>query len=223
MKKSPETQKALADIAALKDVIIYSKTPSQLGIESINFYLLLHLVLISFVSLLCLSDVSAFLTGQVMSCAKIIDLRKDGVEFIGYTLLLLLAVGYGLTFALSLMWNKPFGDYMARYATYFKNFSALSDIFTKYCLLSLIILAGKPEWVAPVLALFVGDFVYQGKFFILKPAVSMILGLFSFVVAVVMFIQGYQVILVSLLLFGIICLLSLINILHFRYRLIVSK
>jgi len=57
--------------------------------------------------------------------------------------------------------------YIVRNFIYIKNLSLISDLLMKFIALSLAILAGKPEWIAPLLAAFTGDYLLQNRFFTL--------------------------------------------------------
>jgi hypothetical protein len=60
----------------------------------------------------------------------------------------------------------------------------------KFIALSLVLLAGKPEWIALLLTAFTGDYLLQNRFFTLPTKVSAALGIACIGVALTLFFTG---------------------------------
>lgn len=88
---------------------------------------------------------------------------------------------YGLVWREARRQSESFEQYVARYFGYLRNLSFLSDLFIKFTGVSLVILAGRPDWVAPLLCIFTGDYLVQGRFFVLPIKVALGLGLFCII------------------------------------------
>lgn len=72
--------------------------------------------------------------------------------------------------------GETFEAWVARNFRYLSSLSFLSDLFVKFSSLALMILARRPDWVAPLLAIFTGDYLIQGRFFLLPVRMSLLLG-----------------------------------------------
>jgi hypothetical protein len=92
-------------------------------------------------------------------------------------IILLLAILYLSVFAAARKSGKDFNTYAAKNFSYLKNMSFVSDLLVKYVVITLLILAGQPEWVSPICTLFVGDYLVQGRFFTLPLRLSLTSGI----------------------------------------------
>ena len=136
--------------------------------------------------------------------------RIAGIVIIA-SLLLILAISLHLS-----VWRaaqrseESFENYVARNFLYLRSTSFVSDLFTKFCVVALVILARHPDWVSPLLVLFTGDYLLQGRFFILPTSLAMLLGLFYMAAAPVLlfFVEGYMGIAYAAFLLP--CILSLL-------------
>lgn len=73
--------------------------------------------------------------------------------------------------------GESFEAYLARSFSFLSFFALLSDLFTKFAAVSLLILAGRPDWVAPMFLVFLGDYLIQGRYFVLPLRVASLLGM----------------------------------------------
>jgi hypothetical protein len=213
-----ETQKALSDLEALKQAVLSRSNKSPLGVGSVSMHKALHVVALIFVAGLITLDLPNhyLLTSDVMASAGNSWIQISGIITVGLTLLLLLTIGYGMVAYKAWQQKQELDEYITRYFTYFKNLSLFSDVVIKFIAFSAIILAGKPEWVAPALLLFTGDWVLQGRFFIIKQKLSLLLGAVCFIGAITMFCYGHALILVPLIIFLMIGGISLMEVLRFE-------
>src|SRR4030067_1199311 len=70
--------------------------------------------------------------------------------------------------------DQSFNDYVARNFQYRKVLSLASDLLVKFIPLSLLVLAGHSQWVAPLLSLYIADYLVQGLFFSLPTRASLV-------------------------------------------------
>jgi hypothetical protein len=68
-----------------------------------------------------------------------------------------------------------------------------SDLFIKFSAVSLVILAQRPDWVAPILIACTGDWLIQGRGFMLPVKISIPLGFCFLVLSVftLIYLEGY--------------------------------
>ena len=79
--------------------------------------------------------------------------------------------------------EQGFADYVARNFHYLRNLSFVSDLLVKFVPLSLLVLAGQPQLVAPLLALYIAGSLVQVRFFSIPTRMSLVFAAISFVVA----------------------------------------
>ncbi len=213
------TQKALSDIEVLKKNLATRETPA-LGIESLDTHLMLNVGTLAICLLLAVFEtMSGMATSDLMASTTNPDLQIEGTLNILVILSLMVLMGYAVVFYGAARQKKTVDVFTSRYFKYFRNASALSDIFVKFCCFAFVVLAGKPEWIAPLLLLFTGDVILQGRYFILSTLTSVAFALACFITAFAMFIEGYVSVGIPLWGFALINAVSLCNILRYRKNL----
>lgn len=105
--------------------------------------------------------------------------------------------------------EQSFNDYVARNFQYLRNLSLVSDLLVKFIPLSLLVLAGHSEWVAPLLSLYIADYLVQGRFFSLPTRTSLVFGVASVIAAVVQYLTHSVQLLWPLVHFSVITAISL--------------
>ncbi len=220
MNEAHQTQKALSDLEALKHAVLLRKNQSPLGVDSVELHHKLHIIALTFVVCLVILDFPEkyLLTTDVLASAGDAALQMSGIVSAGVVLLMFLAGGYGLVAFQARKQRQKYDEYTERYFTHFRNLSLFSDLFVKYAAFCAIILAGKPEWLAPALLLFTGDWVMQGRFFVLGARLSTLLGLACFAGALVMFLTGAGLMMIPLIVFLGINMFSLVGIVGFKKK-----
>lgn len=135
------------------------------------------------------------------------------VAFVGATLLMCL---YFIVWRASRHSEQNLQDYLVRNFQYLRNLSLVSDLLTKLIPLSLLVLAGHPEWVAPLLCLYVADYLVQGRFFSMSTRVSLLLGVAALAVAVSQYLLHSSNLLWPLILFACATTVSLLFLVRAR-------
>lgn len=105
--------------------------------------------------------------------------------------------------------EQSFNDYVARNFQYLRNLSLVSDLLVKFVPLSLLVLAGHSEWVAPLLSLYIADYLVQGRFFSLPTRASLVFGVASVIAAVAQYLTHSAQLLWPLLHFSVVTAMSL--------------
>jgi hypothetical protein len=137
------------------------------------------------------------------------------VAFVGVTLLMCL---YFMVWRASRHSEQSFQDYLVRNFHYLRNLSLVSDLLTKFIPLSLLVLAGRPEWIAPLLCLYVADYLVQGRFFSLSARVSLLLGVVALAIAVSQYLLHSPSLLWPLMLFACATAASLVFLVRARFE-----
>lgn len=187
-------QRALQDIETIRRAIDgIHQQESQLtqvkapGVQMIVLGAAGGLSTLLFLLELLLSD---FNTLWLMSQYYIRDIQKVSIFEIGFFLIIILLGFYFIIWRASAHQGEKVDDYIARNFRYLKNFSLIWDLFLKFSILSLIILAAQPHWIAPLLFLFTADYCFQGRFFILPLRLSYALGLLCVLGAALQFLYA---------------------------------
>ncbi|MGB9153913.1 MAG: hypothetical protein WCD70_12610 [Alphaproteobacteria bacterium] len=217
------TQQALSDIQVLKQAILRSKNKVALTVDSVDTHLVLNLAAFAIAASVGAGTIIwPEINDDILSLATSPEVRIPALTIVGSGLLALLSVAYGYIYLRARKEQIAFADFSDKYFSYFKNLSALSDIFVKFCATSLLVLAGKPEWIAPLFVLFIGDLVFQGRLLILSPVTSIAFGVTSFAAAAVIFSLGTSSLLAPACVAMLVCGWSLANICKFRSKLSVQ-
>ena len=218
------TQQALSDLQALKQAVLQSRNKLALTIDSVDTHLVLNLAAFTVAASVGLGVmIWPEITDDVRMLATTPEVRVPALSLVGGGMLALLSVAYGYIFMRARKEKIAFADFSDKYFTYFKNMSALSDLVVKFCATALVVLAGKPEWIAPLFVVFIGDLVFQGRLLILSPATSIGLGIASFVAAGAAFACGITTLLAPACVAVVVSGWSLANIIAFRRRVLAAQ
>jgi len=220
MSDFQNTQQALSDLQILKQAITQSRNKLPLTLDSVDTHLMLNIAAFTVaasvgVGVLVWPEINDDL--RMLGTAS--DARLPALGIVGGGLLALLTVAYGYIAVRARKEKIAFADFSDKYFAYFKNLSALSDIAVKFFATALVILAGKPEWIAPLFIMFIGDLVFQGRLLVLSPKASIGLGITSFAVAITTFMLGISTLLAPACVAAGVAAVSLINITIFRNKL----
>ena len=208
-----DIQKALADIALIRRALNQAdqdQMDSRLVGVTLDANLLLQAVAFMSALALCLLEIASgnAVTQTLMTGGQIDEFRRFGIGMMGFILLGLLTTLYFILWRAALHNGEDMGSYITRNFKYVKNLSLISDLLMKFITLALLLLAGKAEWVAPVLMAFTGDYLLQGRFFTLPTKASVVLGIGCLALAVAQFLSGNSALLLPLGVFAFIAGLS---------------
>jgi hypothetical protein len=120
---------------------------------------------------------SAQVTSEILYSAKNTAFRDGGLISLAAFLLSLVAILYLILWDGARKSNEQLGDYVSRNFLALSFLSLLSDLFVKFVAFSLLVMAARPEWVAPLLLVFIADYLIQGRLFTLPFVLNIVAAL----------------------------------------------
>ncbi|MEN8132363.1 MAG: hypothetical protein ABFS45_19730 [Pseudomonadota bacterium] len=201
-----DIQKAITDIAIIRQVLNNAEQDqidSKLVGITLDANLLLQSIAFVCALALCIMEIvtGGTMTVTLMSGGQFDEMRKFGIVFMGAILVGLLIPLYFVIWRAARHNGEDISSYVSRNFKYLKNLSFISDLLMKFFGIALILLADKPEWVAPLLAAFTGDYLLQNRFFTLSTKVSAVLGMVCIAVAIYLFVTSLYALIVPLAIF----------------------
>ena len=226
MNNTESIQKALDDISVIRQALKErnaNNVDHQLNGVTLNANVIIQGGAFIFALLLLAYEL---ISGSTMSAIMMIEgnvaeLRSFAIGFVGFTLIGLLIPLYFILWRAAKHNGEDMNTYIVRNFIYIKNLGLISDLLMKFIALSLVLLAGKPEWVAPLLAAFTGDYLLQNRFFTLPTKLAGILGIICISIGFWLFIANVHFLYIPLLAFTIVAGISLTRLLY-RYKAIHS-
>lgn len=161
---------------------------------------------------------SGSMTSTMMISAHDTEIGLLGLAQVALVAVTLLMCLYFIVWRASRHSGQSFQDYLVRNFQYLRNLSLVSDLLTKLIPLSLLVLAGHPEWVAPLLSLYVADYLVQGRFFSMSTRVSLVLGVAALAVAVSQYLLHSANLLWPLAVFACATVVSLLFLARARFE-----
>ena len=221
MKEIGSIQKAVKDVAMIRRAIerVSGQPGSPRARRSVlDANLVLQTLSLVFAASLALTELlSGHVITQNMRISRyFFEDTVLGLGQVGLVLGLLVMCVYFVVWRSARHGEQEFSEYVARNFRYLRSVSFLGDLLVKFLVLSLLVLAPRPEWIAPMLALFTGDYLIQGRFFNLPIKLSLFLGIGCVLVAAGLYLRGIDAVLWPLLLFVAVNLISLARLIHHR-------
>ena len=205
--------KALADIALIRRTLDQSEQ-DRMDIRLVGVTLEANLVLqaVAFASallLLLLEIISGHaITHTLMVGGQLDEFRRFGIGMMGFILLGLLVALYFVLWRAAVHDGEDVGAYISRNFRYVKHLSLISDLLMKFFAIALVLLANRPEWVAPLLLAFTGDYLLQGRFFTFPTRIAVVLGLLCVAGGLVQFFAQNAALAIPLAAFALVAGLS---------------
>jgi membrane protein implicated in regulation of membrane protease activity len=159
---------------------------------------------------------SGSMTSIMLYSAHDTEIGLLGLAQVAIVMATLVMCLYFIVWRASLHSEQGFQDYLVRNFQYLRNLSLVSDLLTKFIPLSLLVLAGHPEWVSPLLCLYIADYLVQGRFFSMPVRVSLALGIAALSVAVAQYLIHSANLVWPLVLFAALTAVSLLFLLRAR-------
>lgn len=142
-----------------------------------------------------------------------------GIVEIGLALSLMVMIAYFVVWRASRHAEQSLTEFLTRNFSYLHRLSFVGDLLVKFAVVSLIVLSGKAAWITPVLVLFTGDYLIQGRFFTIPLKWSLALGLLCFALSAVLYFGEIYLVIYALWIFLAVSIISLIGILPNRLSL----
>lgn len=222
MSNTDNIQRALKDVAIIREVLNGKEQDDNVDTKLSGVTLSANVILqggaFAFAALLLIYElVSGSLLSTIMMLeGQFEELRHYAIGFMGFSLIGLLIPLYFVLWRAAKHNGESMNTYIMRNFRYLRNMALLSDLLMKFITLSLAMLAGKPEWVAPLLTVFIGDYLLQNRFFTLPTKLSIVLGVACIALGIALFINNAYFLYVPLLVFTLVSATSLVRLLY-RY------
>ena len=184
---SPEelnVRKAIADVELIRRVLDQAEqneTPAQTtGLFGVTLTanLILQGLALGVSALLLLIELLSrgTLTEMPMLGAAFPDIRLVGIGLMAGILIGLVILLYFVIWRAARNSGEELNAYIVRNFRYARLLSYLSDLLLKFGAVALVMLAGRPEWIPPLLLAFTGDYLVQGRLFTLPTRLAVLLG-----------------------------------------------
>ncbi len=141
------------------------------------------------------------------------EIKLASIYSMAYILTVTLSTLYYIIWRAARHEEEDISKYIAKNFGYLKNLSLISDLLLKFTTVSLLIVSGNSQWVSPLLLLFIGDYLIQGRVFVMPLLSNMILGTLCIAGAGLQIYMGATNFILPLAVFSILCLISTFNVL----------
>jgi len=204
-----DIRKAIADVELIRRVLNQAENQpveaphvDLLGV-TVTANLVIQTVAVALAGALLLTEAlgQRYLSRLLELGATAPDLRLLGVALIAGLLVGLVILLYLVIWRAARNSGEDFNQYLVRNFRYARLLSYLSDLFIKFVAVSLLILGGHTAWIGPLLLVFTGDYLIQGRLFTLSTRVAIGLGAFCIVAGLVQFFIGVVTLLPALVFF----------------------
>lgn len=204
-----DIRKAIADVELIRRVLNQAENQpveaphvDLLGV-TVTANLVIQTVAVALAGALLLTEAlgQRYLSRLLELGATAPDLRLLGVALIAGLLVGLVILLYLVIWRAARNSGEDFNQYLVRNFRYARLLSYLSDLFIKFVAVSLLILGGHTAWIGPLLLVFTGDYLIQGRLFTLSTRVAIGLGAFCIVAGLVQFFMGVVSLLPALVFF----------------------
>lgn len=204
-----DIRKAIADVELIRRVLNQAENEpveaphvDLLGV-TVTANLVIQAVAVALAGALLLTEAlgQRYLSRLLELGAAAPDLRLLGVALIAGLLVGLVILLYLVIWRAARNSGEDFNHYLVRNFRYARLLSYLSDLFIKFVAVSLLILGGHTAWIGPLLLVFTGDYLIQGRLFTLSTRVAIGLGAFCIVAGLVQFFMGVVSLLPALVFF----------------------
>lgn len=204
-----DIRKAIADVELIRRVLNQAENQpveaphvDLLGV-TVTANLVIQTVAVALAGALLLTEAlgQRYLSRLLELGAPAPDLRLLGVALIAGLLVGLVILLYLVIWRAARNSGEDFNQYLVRNFRYARLLSYLSDLFIKFVAVSLLILGGHTAWIGPLLLVFTGDYLIQGRLFTLSTRVAIGLGAFCIVAGLVQFFMGVVSLLPALVFF----------------------
>ena len=217
---SPEelnVRKAIADVELIRRVLDQAEqneTPAQTtGLFGVTLpaNLILQGLALGVSALLLLIELLSrgTLTEMLMLGAAFPDIRLVGIGLMAGILIGLVVLLYFVIWRAARNSGEELNAYIVRNFRYARLLSYLSDLLLKFAAVALVMLAGRPEWIPPLLLAFTGDYLVQGRLFTLPTRLAVLLGTLCIATGLYQFLAQIETLLMPLGIFTLVALISL--------------
>ena len=174
MNKHPlgQMQQAIADLNAIRSAIERVESDSGFTPNFLHTYLY-SLGILTSLGLLLLEAFHIWpITASLYATHYSWTLRFMAIACMGTVLGIIIIAFFGISHRQARQDGQSLKDFNARYFSSISSISFLSDLFVKFIALTVAVLSGRGDWVAPLLVIFTGDYLLQGRFFLVQAKIG---------------------------------------------------
>jgi len=142
------------------------------------------------------------------------EIGRYGLGLVALCIPFLLAAIYFAIWRAARHADQQLSDFLARNFHYLRNLSFGSDLLVKLAVVSIPVLAGQAGVVPALLTLFLGDYLLQGRYFILPLRASLLLGPLCFAAAGLLYYVESTALVYPLAIFAALSAASLLGLLQ---------
>tara|TARA_Y100001934_G_scaffold171739_1_gene203735 strand:+ start:1080 stop:1781 length:702 start_codon:yes stop_codon:yes gene_type:complete len=226
---SPEelnVRKAIADVELIRRVLDQAEqneTPAQtMGLFGVTLTanLILQGLALGVSALLLVIELLSRgrLTEMLMLGATFPDIRLVGIGLMAGILIGLVILLYFVIWRAARNSGEELNAYIIRNFRYARLLSYLSDLLLKFAAVALVMLAGRPEWIPPLLLAFTGDYLVQGRLFTLPTRLAVLLGALCIAAGLYQFLAEIQTLLPPLIVFTTVAMISIGRLIRLHRR-----
>lgn len=140
------------------------------------------------------------------------ELKFGSIFYMGYTLVVVLISLYFVMWRAAKHEGEDLNNYIAGNFNYLKNLNLVSDLFLKFTTIALVIVSGAPQWISPLLLLFIGDYLIQGRLFVMPIRFMIGMGALCMLGAVMQMYFGVTTFLIPLAVFAVMVAVSILRV-----------
>jgi hypothetical protein len=218
MKHIGTVQRAVSDLAMIRKAIERARADDKgekgekVRRSALEANLLIQSISLLFVLVLCVVELVSehAMTRSMLLFSPIWEEGVLGVVLVGAILAMFVVALYFIVWRSARHSEQEFSRFIAINFKYLRGLSLLADLVIKFIAFSLVMLAPRPEWIAPLLIVFTADYLFQGRYFNLPIRASLALGVLCIGAAVALYLTGTALLLWPLLLFAVVNALSLL-------------
>ena len=188
--ETEDLRQAMDDLRMIRRAVeLTSGESAKTSKRAVSPIIFLHVALLAAVLVLFFGEAaSGATTGALLASATDVQLRTLGLLNLFWLTICFAVLFYAIAWFGARAEDEDFTVYLAKNFSYLKNLSQLSDLAVKFSAIALVIVAAHPQFVAPLLTLFLGDYLFSGRLFVLPPKLAIISGAVCFCAAIAQFI-----------------------------------
>lgn len=221
LTENETVQQALRDLQSIRSSIQRFQTQKKqdTGLSSGYISLIIQIGLFSLSSLVLIFELlsNGLNTRMLFLSQNDANLRIVGIVNLGLFLACLCYALYFIMIRAAKRENSSVEEYVAKHFFYLRNLALFSDLFLKFVIFSAFILAGKPQWISPLLLLFTADYLAQGRLFTFSVRSALLLALLCNALAFWLFYMEISQLSIPLAIFaGIAALSSVASLIRYK-------
>lgn len=207
MKDTNTMQQAVSDVAMIRKAIEraqQSEQPEKARLSALDAKILVQAISLFFALGLAIVELVSghFITESILQTTTTWEFVLLGIGQVAVSLAVFVMCLYFIVWRSARHGEQEVSKFIAQNFTYLRSLSLVADLLIKFIVFSLVLIAQRADWLAPLLLVFTADYLFQGRFFNLPLAVSLAAGLGCIGLAALVFFTGNPQVVWPLLVFA---------------------